>query len=62
MFGKKKTDPDMEFRGGCSVHGVQGPDRSTDKAANKDMARHGKRMHGSATFYGGYLETGKRDE
>ena len=48
-----------EVRGGCATHRVVGPARTTGKQAAKDAAEHGKRMHGSATYTGAYIERRK---
>lgn len=53
---RPSSSSDADYHGGCSVHEVRGPARSTMKAADKDTHAHGKRMHGSASFYGGYVE------
>jgi len=53
---RKPKDDEGEYRGGCSVHDVRGPVRKSAKEADKDAHRHGERMHGSKTFYGGYVE------
>ncbi|MET7752583.1 hypothetical protein [Micromonospora sp. NPDC005367] len=60
LFSKKTPEPsDHEYRGGCSTHDMRGPARKTMKEANKDAYKHGERMHGSKTFYGGYVERRK---
>lgn len=61
LFSKKSQEPaeDREYRGGCSVHDMRGPARKSMKDANKDVYGHGQRMHGSKTFYGGYIERRK---
>ena len=56
LFSGTPKAPATKHVGGCSVHEVRGPVRSSAKAADKDAQRHGERMHGSKTFYGGYIE------
>jgi len=55
----KKPQESGEWRGGCSVHDMHGPARGNPKDAHKDTYGHGKRMHGSKTFDGGYIERRK---
>ncbi|MET0426308.1 MAG: hypothetical protein ABW046_20735 [Actinoplanes sp.] len=64
MFGKPKQGADFELRAACEKHGTRGPARSTLKAAEKDQAKHTKKMHRGASGFDGreitWSEKGKR--
>src|SRR5262249_42098063 len=63
LFGKKHEAPEgFVLRGGCSVHDMHGPKRTTFEDANNDALDHGRRMHESPRYYGGYIEAVQVDE